>query len=90
MSPTNRTSTPSTPGRRFAGAISSAAAVALLGVTALSPQTAQAAGVVAGHPRPMHRLASADPTALPAAARGTASDAVAVAYRGSPTGWVRV
>ena len=36
-------------GRRLVGAVSSTVAVAVMGVTALSPQTAAAAGISTGH-----------------------------------------
>ena len=69
-------------GRRLVGAVSSVAAVAVIGVSALTPQTAAAAGITAGHRYAVRQ--PADPAALPHRV-----DAVDVTYRWTGTGWVR-
>jgi len=72
-------------GRRIVGAVSSAAAVAVIGVTALNPQTAAAAGVTAGHRYAVRAPSTVDPAALP-----RPTDAVAVTYRWTESGVRRV
>jgi len=49
MQPVTRTQALRSAGRRLVGAVSSTVAVAVMGVTALSPQTAAAAGISTGH-----------------------------------------
>ena len=70
-------------GRRLVGAVSSVAAVAVIGVSALNPQTAAAAGITAGHRYAVRQ--PADPAALP-----HPLDAVDVFYRWTGTAWVRI
>ena len=70
-------------GRRLVGAVSSVAAVAVIGVSALNPQTAAAAGITAGHRYAVRQ--PADPAALP-----HPLDVVDVFYRWTGTAWVRI
>lgn len=79
-----RTSTqhPRPSGRRVLGALTSAAAVALVGTAALPAATAVAAGVADDHPRLLS--ATADPAALP-----TATSTRSVTYRWDGTRFVR-
>ena len=85
MATPTRTTTIASTGRRLVGALSSAAAVALLGVTALTPQTAAAAGISTGLRYAVSQPSSTDPTASPDAA-----DAVDVTHRRAGSRGVRV
>ena len=85
MTSTTRSRNLRSTGRRIIGAVSSAAAVAVIGVTALSPQTAAAAGVTAGH-----RYAVRAPSTVDPAARPGPTDAVTVTYRWTESGVRRV
>ena len=91
MTTTTRPRTPQNPrnlrasGRRLVGAVSSAAAVAVIGVTALTPQTAAAAGISTGYRHAVGRPRVPDPAALP-----HLTDAVDVTYRWTGTRWLRV
>ncbi|MGG5258965.1 hypothetical protein [Phycicoccus avicenniae] len=76
-----RTPHPRPSGRRVLGALTSAAAVALVGVAALPPATAAAAGVADDHPRLL--VAGQDPAALP-----TATSTRAATYRWDGTRFV--
>lgn len=49
MTSTPRTGNVRATGRRLLGAVGTVVAVAVMGVTALTPQTAAAAGISAGH-----------------------------------------
>jgi hypothetical protein len=68
-------------GLRVLGALTSAAAVALVGTVALPPATAAAAGVQDPHPRVVRT--APDPAALP-----TAASTRAVTYRWDGTRFV--
>jgi hypothetical protein len=85
MTTTTRTRTLRHSGRRLVGAVSSAAAVAVIGVTALTPQTAAAAGIAVGHRYAVREPSTADPSGLPHRA-----DAVDVTYRWTDNGLVRM
>jgi hypothetical protein len=69
-------------GLRVLGALTSAAAVALVGTAALPAATAAAAGIVDPHPQVVRT--SADPAALP-----TSTSTRAVTYRWDGTRFVR-
>lgn len=77
-----RTPNPRPSGRRVLGALTSAAAVALVGTAALPPAAAAAAGVLDPHPRVLR--AAPDPAALPSEANTRA-----VTYRWDGTRFVR-
>ena len=80
MTSTTRSRNLRSTGRRLVGAVSSAAAVAVIGVSALTPQTAAAAGIAAGHRHAARAPSAAGPASLPV--RGDAGD---VTYRWTTT-----
>lgn len=70
-------------GRRLLGIVSSAAAVAVIGVSALPAETAAAAGVATGHRYGVPTRSAADPATLPVLGATTV-----VTYRWTERGWV--
>ncbi len=84
MTSTTRSITVRSSGRRLVEALSTAAAVALIGVSALSPQDASAAGIATGYRQVGGQPSATSPTALPPEA-----DAADVTYRWTERGWVR-
>ncbi len=83
MTRTSRSRSPRLTARRVAGAVTSAAAVALVGTAALPAATAAAAGIVDDRPRPV--VADRDPAALPT----SSTTARAVVHRWEHRRWVR-
>ena len=65
MTTPTRTRTIRSTGRRLVGAVSSALAVGIMGVTAISPQTAAAAGISTGHRHAASQPSAADPGPAP-------------------------
>ncbi|WP_299444871.1 hypothetical protein [uncultured Phycicoccus sp.] len=84
MTRTSRTRSARLTVRRVAGAVTSAAAVALVGTVALPAATAAAAGIVDDRPRPV--VTARSPTALPAS---TSTGVRAVVHRWDDGRWVR-
>lgn len=74
------TNQPRIPARAFriVGALTSAAAVAIIGTGVMTPAAAQAAGVATGHRVPAH---AASPLANPAAITTTSTTGNVVTYR---------
>lgn len=74
------TNQPRIPARalRIVGALTSAAAVAVIGTGVMAPAAAQAAGVATGHRTPAH---TASPLANPAAITATSTTDNVVTYR---------
>lgn len=74
------TNQPCIPARalRIVGAITSAAAVAVIGTGVMTPAAAQSAGVATGHRTPAH---TSSPLANPAAITTTSTTGEVVAYR---------
>lgn len=67
--------------RRLVGALTSVATVAVIGTGALTPATAQAAGVATGHRVPVPTATLADPAAVTLTSAGT--NVVAYRVRGT-------